>query len=43
MSNTPPMYVLQKVPTVVVAENYRDPAMSVRDDEPLARYVTDFL
>jgi hypothetical protein len=42
-SNTPPMYVLTKQPTVVVAENYNDPAVSVRDDEPLARYVTDLL
>jgi hypothetical protein len=40
MQNVPPMYVLLKRPTVVVAENYSDPNGSVRDDEPLARYVS---
>jgi hypothetical protein len=42
-SNTPPMYILPKQRTVVVAENYLDPARSVRDDEALARYLTDLL
>jgi hypothetical protein len=39
MQNVPPMYVLPKRPTVVVAENFSDPNGSVRDDEPIARYV----
>jgi hypothetical protein len=37
------MYVLPKRSTVVIAENFNDPAASVRDDEPLARFVTDLL
>jgi hypothetical protein len=42
-SNTPPVYVPAKQSTVVIAENFHDPTRSIRDDEPLARYVTDLL
>jgi hypothetical protein len=42
-SNVPPVYAPAKRPTVVIAENFHDPAASVQDDEPLARYVTDLL
>lgn len=42
-SNVPPMYTPAKRPTVVIAENFNDPAASIQDDEPLARFVTDLL